>query len=303
MKTFYSELALNPGYYSYGYSIYGIVEDTDSLAESYQKGFLPFVGAREQPERMMYQARGTRVRAQEFTEAHYHRYALEKSRSFVEKGLEVIVHEREAVPDREAVARFVSSYFRFRFGKNAVSRERIDAILASPLLTHIIEYRLQGTAIGYSLETHGEDFIHVWYFSYAKEYEKRCLGLYICIDFVRRAKEAGKTYAYFGGTYGSWMKYKTHFQPLEYWNGAQWIADPKSRGLKKLLAGDSTRQVAFVDAWRQLHGPYYPAPYPFTSTRAELRFLTLVMQATPRLCIGFIVLLLLLSLYVLRTLY
>ncbi|HEX8591242.1 MAG TPA: hypothetical protein VF696_00610 [Candidatus Paceibacterota bacterium] len=281
MKVFYSELVANPSYYSFGYSIYGLLEEGDSLSSVYSQGFLPFVGAREQPSQTFYQARGVRVLAQEFQEAHYHRYALKKAEPHT-IGVIVTVYARANYPDPEALVRFFADYFRFRFGKGSVPKERLIALLASPLLTHVVEYRLRENIVGIVLETRGEDFRHVWYYAYPKALEKHCMGLYLCIDFVKRASAAGKRYAYFGATYGLWMKYKTHFEPLEYWNGAEWRRDPKGKELKQLMKGDLLRQVAFVDAWREERKSFLSSPYPFTSIRSELRFLALVSHATPR---------------------
>lgn len=281
MRIFYSELAANPAYYAYGYSIYGELEAGDDIAGCYAAGFLPFVGAREQPERCMYQVRSVRTRVQEFLPGHYHRYAAQKGKAFIDT---VTIHEyqREAVLDMPHVQAFLEAYFMFRFGKGSMPTEKIAAMLQSPLLTHIVEYRLQGKPVGYVLETRGDDFHHVWYYAYAKAYEKQCLGLYLFMSFIERAKAAGKEFAYLGATYGTWMRYKTHFGPLEFWDGATWIDDPKAKQLKKLLSEDSVRQVAFVDAWRDARKPYVRSPYPFTAMKQEMRFLMTVLYATPR---------------------
>ena len=300
MKIFYSELTANPGYYSFGYSIYAQLEPGDSVADAYDKGFLPFVGARKQEQNMMYMVRGCRISPQAFKEHHYHGRVLRKIESFAPQGIEVIQHKKEEFEVTDAFVEFVLGYFNFRFGKEAMPKERLLALLASPFMTHIVEFRLQGKPIAYTLEAHTEKSMHVWYITYARTYENTHLGAYLFINLLRRAKAQQKEWVYFGGTYGSWMKYKTNFQPLEYWDGATWVIDPKSRELKKLLVSDSLRALAFTDQWREAREPYYVAPYPFHSTFQELRFLMLTLTATPRVFLGFalVVFITMVSIYV-----
>lgn len=289
MRLFHAELVSNPGYYGFGYSVYAELEPGDRLADAYAQGLVPFVGARNQPSGMLYMVRSSRIRVAEYREGHYQRYAAKKAEAFSGR-ITVSEYLREKHPDLGMIASFMLAYFRFRFGRSSMPPERLDAILACPLLTHIVEYRLDGELVGCTLETRTEDITHLWYYGYAKAYEKKCLGLHVFTDFVERSKARGDRYAYLGSTYGSWMRYKAYYRPLEYWDGQGWVDDPKGTELKRLLAADSLRQVAFSDLWREARGTYYPSPYPFASLRTELRFLTHLMYSTPRIFAGLLVL-------------
>lgn len=296
MRIFHAELASNPAFYAFGYSTYAQFEDGDRLDDCYAQGFVPFVGAVTQPENMLYMARGARVRVQEYKRERYQRYAEDKLRAIAPTDSIICTeYERANHPDIAAVANFMLAYFHYRFGKASMPRARLEAILASPLMTHIVTYQLHGETVGYLLETRGDTFTHLWYYGYLQKYEKNCLGLHIFTDFVERAKKAGKTYAYLGSTYGNHMRYKSYYRPLEYWNGEVWVDDPKGKKLKQLLASDSLRHLAFSDSWRETHQPYYESPYPFTSVRSEIRYLWHLMYATPR---AFGALLLILSLVI-----
>jgi arginine-tRNA-protein transferase len=281
MRVFYSELATHPAYYAFGYSVYGELEEGDKMEEVYARGFVPFVGARTQPERMTYMVRSVRVRVQEFKRIHYHHYAESKAAAF-SADLVCTEYERHEVPNIDEVTAFMLSYFHYRFGKASMSRERLTALLASPLLTHIVLYHLKGELVGCVLETRAKGMTHLWYYGYSQAYEKKCLGLHIFTAFIERSKERGDTYAYLGSTYGSWMRYKAYYRPLEYWNGEVWVDDAKGTELKRLLAADPIRHTAFTDRWREARSPYYPSPYPYTSLRYEVRYLTHLMYATPR---------------------
>jgi len=283
MKIFYSELTANPAYYSFGYSVYGEFEDGDMLSDCYEKGFLPFVGTRKQSPRAMFMARGVRVLLHEFIEKHYHSRVRHKVALRFPEGITVVVYKRGAHKGLDKVHAFFLSYFYFRFGKESMPPDRLFAIIHSPFVTHIAEYSYQGKIIGYSLEVHADTFIHVWHQAYAKEHVHTHLGVYLYLELLERAKKAKMHHLYFGVTYGTWMNYKTNFQPLEFWNGAQWIKDSKSTLLKELFKRDGTRQIAFTDEWRKNQDPYYDTPYPFSSRFSELRYLYIFAVLHPRI--------------------
>ena len=291
MKLFYSELTANPAYYSFGYSVYGIPDPEDALDACYEQGFLPFVGAALQDPRTLYMARGTRVRAQEFAEKHYHARVRRKVQDAIAGDITVSVHRRDTYQDTEELTRFFLAYFSRRFGKEAMPAERFKAILGSPYLTHVVEYRIEDKVVAYSLEVHSDSFVHVWHQAYEHRFAHTHLGIYLYLELLSRVKEAGKQFLYFGVTYGRWMSYKTNFQPLEFWNGSTWVKDTGSKALKALFMRDSTRAIAYVDEWRANQEPYYPSPYPFRSASETLRSFTVFATLYPKTVGVFLILL------------
>jgi hypothetical protein len=283
MKIFYSELTANPSYYSFGYSIYGEFEDIDTLDDVYEKGFLPCAVAKKQSPKLMYVARGVRVKAKEYVQKHFHTRVIKKVAQTFPSGVTSTVYAKDAYNDIPKVIDFFSTYFAFRFGKEAMPRDRIESIVRSPFLTHIVAYHSDEIFIGYSLEVHGESFVHVWHQAYAKKYARTHVGIYMYMELIERAKNALKQYVYFGVTYGTWMNYKTNFQPLSFWDGTQWVDDKKSEKLKSLFRCDPTRLLAFVDEWRKEKDPYYKAPYPFQSMLEELRYCVIFTTLHPRI--------------------
>ncbi len=282
MRVFHSELVVNPELYSFGYSTYAYFETGDDLADCYRQGFLPFVGVRNEKAPMLYMARGSRVRVKEFTESSEHRRVDRRVNERFLGGIEVRTHEKALFDQIDDLKNFLLTYFRSRFGSAAMPSDRLDAILASPLLTQIVEYRSRDKIIAYTLETHGSNFFHVWYISYAPEFEGSNLGAYLFLSLVQRARAAKKDFAYLGVTCGMHMHLKTYFQPLEYWDGREWVHDLKSEKLKRLLATDSTRLIAFTDSWRDSRDAYYKPPQ-FKNIRSEFRFFSLVFMGLPRI--------------------
>jgi hypothetical protein len=283
MKTFYSELAVNPAYYAFGYSVYGELEEGDVLDDAYDKGFLPFVGAKEQPSAMLYLARGSRVVLKEHRENQYDRQARRRAEDAVGAPIIAALHPKEEFAITEEFVAFLMRYFSTKFGKDSMPEERLRAMLSSPFVTHISEYTAEGKPIGYILESHGKTFTHVWYLAYETRYARSHLGFYLFSTFVARAKELGKTYAYLGVTCGPWMRYKANFVPLQYFSGGEWVGDAKNTAIKKLLATDKFRLLPYNDMWREAHYSYYPSPYPYQGIRSELRFLYHLAEGAPRL--------------------
>lgn len=283
MRIFYSELTANPSLYSFGYSVYGEREESDDLDDCYDKGFLPFVGTQNQDRPYMYMGRGTRVRISEFVERHYHARVRRKVQSYGSITSEL--HELSVFSITPEFISFILTYFRFRFGKESMSETRLRAMLSSGFITHIREYKKGDTAIAYILEVHGDLFVHTWYHAYSKDVEGTHVGAYLYIDLLEKLKVQGTTYLYLGITYGNWMAYKTHYQPLEFWNGQEWISDPNSKKLKSLLKADSTRLLTFTDAWRESLEPFYKAPFTYSGWRFELRILSLVIYGLPKMTI------------------
>jgi hypothetical protein len=290
MKIFYSENTVNPGYYSFGYSIYGYKEESDTLDMIYDAGFQPCV-LYPNPDNLLYMNRGSRIVLPSFKKLHEHTRIEKKYKD----SISITVFDRKDFPITDVFIDFCLTYFRFRHGKDSMPKERLLEIINSPFLTHIVEYQIDGEVVGYMFEVHGTDCSHFWYQAYAKKYNNKNLGLFMVLDLVLRSKNENKQYVYLGITCGTWMKYKLNFQPLQYWDGTQWIHDNQS--LKKLLKVDHMRFISFTDAFRTHKDDFYKAPVQYTSMKQELRFLLILMYKTPKLFFALLVILGLLSFY------
>lgn len=274
MKVFYSELAENPAYYSFGYSVYGIVEDGDSIPELYEKGFLPSVVAKEQPERLMYQARGMRVLPQEFERTTDQRRVARRTEALGK--IEYVIRPISQVMLDDSFYVFWLEYFKFRFGKDSMPKERLVALLKSGWVTHIAECHVNGKRAALMLERHEGDMAHVFYQAYGKEYKGTNLGIEFYLNLIERAKAAGKTYVYFGASYGAWMRYKANFAPLEYWDGMSWTRDEEGKKFRDLLM-EGLALVPYADRWRRAHGAFYSG-----SRFSETRFMQMLFDGAPR---------------------
>lgn len=299
MKRFHSELAGDPAYYSFGYSVYGTLEDGDDFAMLYGEGYLPFVGVEDAP-KMMYMARSGRIRAQEFRENTYHT-RIRRKFSASAGNLSVRSYPWTEYPQQAEALRIIGRYFRFRHGTSSMPPGRLEKILTFDPAMRLVEYRIRDVVAGYSIEMPMRDGLHQWYFAYTPAWKGKHLGAFIMLDVIARAKESGLAYAYIGATYGPSMIYKTNFRPLEYWGGYQWVQNADR--LKALLRSDSLRTLVTVDAWRDARHVFYPAPFGFESLFMELRFIYLIIVATPRVAVFFCAWLVLMALVLATTLF
>src|SRR5690606_25795979 len=99
-------------------------------------------------------------------------------------------------------------YFSGKHGERVMGPERLDGILATHLPLQGIAYEKDGAVVGYALEIAAPTFIHYWYSAYDLSYADRSLGMWLLLDSVRRAKDAGCAYSYLGTAYGTKGRYK-----------------------------------------------------------------------------------------------
>jgi arginyl-tRNA--protein-N-Asp/Glu arginylyltransferase len=242
MKFFSSELGHNYETYTFGYCNYCEVESGDSLAGLYAQGYLPYSGSPEAPN-TLYMARHARVLLKEFELSSENRRIAKKFDGQFKKE---VVPKKDFKID-ESFYEFCLTYFHARHG-DTMPRERLEFIMASPFITHIIRYTQEDKLLGYVLSMQDGGAEHYWFSFYDLSLAKQSLGLWLMLDCVRDAKERGLAYYYLGTVYGEKALYKTNFEPLEWWGGRNWNSDIKL--LKERSRSDASRIVPFADEWK-----------------------------------------------------
>lgn len=244
MKLFSSELAHNYETYSFGYTNYAECEAADSLTMIYHSGYLPYSGSRTVRD-IFYMARSARVSLTDFA-------LSSENRRIAKKFAGVFTKRRIAKKDfnaDEAFYTFCLNYFATQHGA-VMPRERLVHIMECGLITHIIEYQIGEKIAAYVLEVESEEMAHYWFSFYALEYTKQSLGLWLMQDALTDAKERGLLHYYLGTVYGEKALYKTNFEPLQWWNGAEWIADVQA--LKERGRQDGDRVLTLTDEWKDI---------------------------------------------------
>ncbi|MDO8517954.1 MAG: GNAT family N-acetyltransferase [bacterium] len=244
MKIFSSELGHNYDSYTFGYVSYCLQEAGDSLADIYALGYLPYSGSRGVPD-TLYMARSARVRLREMR-------VTSENRRIAKKFDEHFTKERVPLQTFDASEEFYVfclEYFSTRHGANAMSRERLEFILHNSFISHVIVYKDNGKPVAYVFEMRDGGAGHYWYSFYNLALVQQSLGMWLILDCVRDAKEAGLEYYYLGTVYGQKALYKTNFGPLEWWDGSGWKSDIKL--LRERGRTDEKRIIEQMDAWKE----------------------------------------------------
>lgn len=197
------------------------VEREGELLETlYDEGYLPYSG-NKYLQGIFYSARSARVALPEFVlTSENRRIARKFDGQFSKRRIPVGEFNAD-----EAFYAFVLNYFAQRHGPETMPRERLNVLLSSGLISTIIEYRQDAIAVGYVLEVESGSMRHYWYSAYDLGLAKQSLGLWLMLDCIREAKEAGLAHYYLGTVYGQKALYKTNFEPLEWHEGTAWSRD------------------------------------------------------------------------------
>lgn len=235
MKIFASEFGHSYETYSFAYSVYAKREDGDSLTEIYDKGFLPYSGSKGLMD-IFYMARGTRCDVRNWTPTSENRRVL---RMF-DGQFERVIKKVSDIRHDETFFKLCLSYFNLAHG-GVMPRERLELILDMGIISTVIEYKKDGIPQAYILLVEDENISHYWFSFYSHEYVKTSLGMWLALDHIRDLSTGSKTYFYFGTCYAQKALYKTNVEPLEFWNGENWINDTPL--LKSLCRSDDDRHI------------------------------------------------------------
>jgi arginyl-tRNA--protein-N-Asp/Glu arginylyltransferase len=227
MRIFHREFGSRYESYEFGYSVYASLEANDALSEVYGAGFLPH-SADPNVRDLFYMARSVRVPLNAFKLTSENRRILKKFEDFTS----VFLTKEELAADASFLPCFLS-YFHARHGERVMTEERARGILATPHPLRGIRYEKNGAVAGYVLEIPENGFAHYWYSCYDPIYTGTSLGMWLMLDAVLRAQKEERDYIYLGTAYGSKGRYKTNFEPLEFWDGSEWGRDTKE--LKRLI--------------------------------------------------------------------
>ena len=245
MKIITSEFAHSYKHFSFGYADFLLREKEDTLSEIYELGFLPDSSIPEYTN-LFYRARSARVILDQWQPNSENRRVLKKFEGRL---------QRESIPfssfnhKNTDFRAFCISYFKNRHGELSMPEHKFDTILKSKLITDIITYTEGGDIVAYVFEVTDKEMGHYWYSFYDLTYTFQSLGMWLMIDSTIEAKKKKKKMYYLGTVYGDKALYKTNFNKLEYWTGAQWSNDMKA--LKKRSRSDNERTFDLEAEWKE----------------------------------------------------
>lgn len=230
MRIFRSEFGHDYPSYAFGYTESAELED-ELPAIAYEAGYLP-ASSDPSVHNRFYMARSIRVPLKDFAPTSENRRILKK----FDGQFTVDLIPREELSESVGFKKCFLSYFADRHGQSVMTAERLSGILNTTLPLRGVRYTKDDLTAAYVLEIEAEGFSHYWFSCYDMSYAGTSLGMWLMLDAVRRAKDAGYAYLYLGTAYGAKGRYKMNITPLEFWDGSEWNADETL--LKKLISND-----------------------------------------------------------------
>jgi arginyl-tRNA--protein-N-Asp/Glu arginylyltransferase len=230
MKLLFSEYKSDYGNYQFPYAVWAIPDASESPSEIFNAGFLPSSRNLDR----FYLCRQVRVQLTKFKPSSENRRILRKG-----SGVEVKVIPREKfdyTPERRA---FFKTYADIRFGKDVMSYERLDALFASPIISHLLVFNdaENGKEVGVAtLYMEGKELAYYYYAFYDLNYYARNLGMFMMTSAVSLFAERGLKHLYLGTCYSQNALYKTQFTGSQFYNGFTWSSDMNE--LKFILQRD-----------------------------------------------------------------
>lgn len=230
MKLLFSEQNSDYENYQFPYAVWAMPEDGETPADIFDAGFLPSSRYLDR----FYLCRQVRVNLGKFKPSSENRRILRKG-----AGIEVKLVLRDKfdyTPERRA---FFKTYADIKFGKDVMSFERLDALFAAPIISHLLVFTdaETGKEIGVAtLYLEGKALAFYYYAFYDLNYYARNLGMFMMTSAVALFAERGTKHLYLGSCYSDAALYKTQFAGAEFFTGFRWSDNLKE--LKYLLHRD-----------------------------------------------------------------
>jgi len=222
MKVFFEEYKTDYKNYVFGYRTWAEMESSDKIEEIYKMGFLPYSGG-ENRKNLFYLARSLRVDLKKFKPNSENRRISKKINLGFERKL-IPINDFN-IEDKDFL-NFCNKYFKERHRMDILKSGKLEKIVKSGILSHIVEYTdNEGEIIGYVFLVAGKKISHFWFSFYDLAYIRRYLGLWMMMNEILEAQKEKKEFMYLGTCYGDKALYKTNFDFIEWWTGKEWSKD------------------------------------------------------------------------------
>ena len=216
MKLLFSEVKSDYSNYIFPYAIWAVPEDGETPSMIFSKGFLP---ASLELDRF-YMCRQIRIKLDEFERSSENRRILRKCEgidfNLVPRSEFYFTHER-----RE----FCKNYADIKFGKDVMTYERLDRLLDSKIISHLLVFKDSEIDKEVGIVTfyvERKTLIYYYYAFYDLNYYDRNLGMYMMTAAVDWFAQQEYGHIYLGSCYSLNALYKTQFSGAEFFNGFHW---------------------------------------------------------------------------------
>ncbi len=219
MKLIFSEQNSDYEHYQFPYAIWAVPESGETPSDIFNAGFLPSSRNLDR----FYLCRQVRVNLAKFKPSSENRRILRKG-----AGIEVALVPREKYDYTPERRQFFKTYADIKFGKDVMTFERLDALFASPIISHLLVFTdtKTGAEVGVAMVyLEGKELAFYYYAFYDLNYYARNLGMFMMTSAVELFAKRGVKHLYLGTCYSQTALYKTQFAGAEFFNGFRWSDD------------------------------------------------------------------------------
>ncbi len=219
MNLLFSEQKSDYDHYQFPYAVWAVPEPGETPADIFNAGFLP--SSRDLDR--FYLCRQVRVALAAFKPSSENRRILRKG-----AGVEVRLVPRDQYDYTPERRQFFKTYADIKFGKDVMTFERLDALFAAPIISHLLVFTDTATRKEVGVATlylEGKSLAFYYYAFYDLNYYARNLGMFMMTSAVELFAERGFKHLYLGTCYSRNALYKTQFAGAEFFNGFRWSGD------------------------------------------------------------------------------
>jgi arginyl-tRNA--protein-N-Asp/Glu arginylyltransferase len=219
MKLLFSEQNSDYDHYQFPYAIWAVPEAGEMPSDIFNAGFLPSSRNLDR----FYLCRQVRVNLAKFKPTSENRRILRKGAD-----IEVKLVSRDKYDYTPEPRQFFKTYADIKFGKDVMTFERLDALFASPIISHLLVFSDAKTGAEVGVATvylEGKELAFYYYAFYDLNYYARNLGMFMMTSAVALFAERGLKHLYLGTCYSQNALYKTQFAGAEFFNGFRWSDD------------------------------------------------------------------------------
>lgn len=249
MKLLFSETNSDYENYQFPYAIWAVPEKDETPADVFNAGFLP---SSRQLDRF-YLCRQIRVDLEKFKPSSENRRIIRKG-----KGIRVEMVTREKFEYTHERREFFKTYADIKFGKDVMTFDRLDALFAAPIISHLLVFTdtETGKEVGVAtLYVEAKELAFYYYAFYDLNYYGRNLGMFMMTSAATLFAQAKLKYLYLGTCYSETALYKTQFAGAEFFNGFRWSNDLDE--LKFIITSDKKERSRHLLEIEEYRGAFY----------------------------------------------
>jgi arginyl-tRNA--protein-N-Asp/Glu arginylyltransferase len=249
VKLLFSEQNADYENYQFPYVIWAVPEAGEMPSDIFKAGFLPSSRNLDR----FYLCRQVRVNMVKFKPSSENRRIVRKG-----AGIEVKLVPRNLYDYTAERRQFFKTYADIKFGKDVMSFDRLDALFAAPIISHLLVFTdtETGKEIGAAaLYLEGKTLAFYYYAFYDLNYYARNLGMFMMTSAITLFAGQDVKYLYLGTCYSQTALYKTQFAGAEFFNGFRWSDDLKE--LKYILCRDKKQLSQHLLETEEFRSQFY----------------------------------------------